>query len=295
MIIIKGKRIFLKILLVILLILVALAIWQRDNIKALYMGLTSSEDDLAQKRNENDKIITDTLEQYPELTVRDLTEEEKKLLAEGVLTKEEILLLLQGKLELEKDDPETSVPEVPEAPEEPDEPSVTDPPVTPEPEQPVTPEVPTVAPETPTVSTPSEIEPPVEDPPVSPPEEIETPEVAAPTVEEQISTLVAQMYVLKAEFTTALQNLENTTLKDYAALSEEEKTAELKSSMMTQVLDTVAAMEKDCDTKVNAVLASLTTLLKENDMSLTLVDSIRTAYNNEKTITKAEYINTYFK
>ncbi|MBQ7897146.1 MAG: hypothetical protein IJ323_01850 [Clostridia bacterium] len=258
-----------------------LAIWQRDNIKALYMGITNDEKALAEKREENDKIITDTLDKYPELTVRDLIEEEKKALAEGKITNEEALLIIQGKTTLEEL-LQDNVPEPPaEIPEEPEAPAVT--PDTP-------PEVPAVTPEEPEkpAVTPA---PNPEIPPAVTPE----PEPETPSADEEISSLVAQMYVLKSEFTAALKNLENTTLKDYAALSNEEKTAEVKTKMMNEVLDTVAAMEKDCDTKVNAILEKLTALLTESGKELTLVESIRAAYKNEKTITKAEYINTYFK
>lgn len=285
MIYIKRKRIFLIIILVILILLSALAIWQRDNIKAFYMGLTETEESLSEKRKENDKIITETLDKYPEISVRDLTDEEKKALSEGKITNEEVLLLLQGKTTLEALLSSKATEETPSTEE-----TVTPPSEEPPPEEPPT--------EEPVVVTPPEAD--VTEPPIAPPEE--EPTVSPPPVEEttesndeKIASLVAEMYILKAEFTSALKNLENTTLKDYAALPTEEKTAEVKANMMTKVLDEVAVMEKTCDTKVEAILTSLTTLLTEGGKDLSLVDSIRTAYKNEKTITKAEYINTYFK
>ena len=279
-IIIKRKRIVLSVLLVLVILIVALAVWQKDNIKALYMGITSDEETLAHKREENDKIITDALEKHPEITVRDLTEEEKKALSEGKITSDEALLIIQGKVTLEELLKE-EVEETPNTPVEvPDEPQ---------------PEVPAVTPDTPP-ATPPEVSEPQPEPevPETPPAEPE-PQPETPSNDEEVANLVAQMYVLKSEFTTALKNLENTTLKDYAALTKEEKTAEVKTKMMNEVLDTVATMERDCDTKVNAILEKLTALLAESGKDLTLVESIKEAYKNEKTITKAEYINTYFK
>ncbi len=261
MITIKRKITVVTILVILLLLVLFFAIWQRDNIEAFFIGITSTEEKLTEKREENDKIITDTLEKYPEITVRDLTEEEKKALAEGKITHEDTLLLLQGKVTLEE------LLKVPEPEHEPE--------VTPEPE--------------PEPEFEPEPEPEPEPPTVVPPAE---PEVNADT---RIAELVAEMYVLKADFTSKLKNLENTTLKDYAAISPEEKTAEVKADMMTKVLDTVAQMEKECDKAVAAVLAELKTLLTESGKDLSLVTSIETAYKNEKTITKAEYINTYFK
>ena len=281
MIYIKRKKIALTVLIIFVLLLAILLIWQWDNVKALYMGLVETEETLSEKRAENDKIITDTLLQYPELNIRDMTEDEKKALEEGTLTREELLLILQGKGESsnEKEPTEPELPTEPEVPIEPTEPN--------EPEVPVEP----IEPELPTKPT----EPQEPEKPEVPTEPTEPTQPTVQSVEERISTLVAEMYVLKAEFTSALKNLENTTLKDYAALSEAERTAEVKTSMMNKVLDTVAVMEKDCDTKVGKIIEELKALLKANSMDLSLVEAIEAAYKNEKTITKAEYINTYFK
>ena len=60
-IIIKGKRILLSVLLFIVILVAALVIWQWENITALFMGITSTEEELSVKREENDKIITSTL------------------------------------------------------------------------------------------------------------------------------------------------------------------------------------------------------------------------------------------
>ncbi len=268
-IIIKRKRILLAVFLFIVILIVALAIWQWDNVTALFMGITSSEEELSVKREENDKIITSTLEKYPEISVRDLTDEEKAALAEGKITKEESLLLIQGKVTLEE---LLGKSEDPPPTEEPKEPPTEDAPVTPP------------------------AEPPKEDAPVTPPAEPPKEDPLSPAIsaDEEIANLVGEMYILKSEFTSALKNLESTSLKAYASLTNEEKKLQ-KAEMMKQILDEVAMMEKDCDTKVKKVLDRLTVLLTESGKELTLVESIKTAYNNEKTITKAEYINTYFK
>lgn len=271
------------------------------------MAVTYSDEKLADKKAENDKIISDALEKYPEISVRDLTEEEKQALAEGRLTEEEVLLLLQGKLELEteppavSDEPEAVPPTVDEnLPLEDDPLTEVQPPVN-EPDDEATVTTPSDPPSVPDipVTPPDEQEnippEPVPDvvPTVPPTEEISTEPIS--NNDEEIANLVAKMYVMKAEFTASLTNLENTTLKDYAALSDEEKTSEVKAKMMSEVLSTVAAMEKDCDTQVEEILDRLTELLNEDGKDLSLVDSIETAYKNEKTTTKAEYINKYFK
>ena len=277
MITISGKRIFLSVLLVIAILLVTLVVWQWDNITALFMGITSSEEELSVKREENDKIITSTLEKYPEITVRDLTDEEKKALAEGKITKEESLLLVQGKITLEELLGKTEEkPPIQTPPED------TPPATPPEDTPPVTPPK-----DDPPAETPK-----AEDPPVTPPKEDPSPPDLS--ADEEIANLVGEMYILKSQFTSALQNLESTSLKAYSELSNEEKKLQ-KPEMMKKILDEVSVMEKDCDTQVKRILDRLTVLLQESGKDLSLVESIKTAYNNEKTITKAEYINTYFK
>lgn len=291
---IKKLRIFLIILLAVILVAAGVAIWQRDNIKALYMGITQDKDDLADKRKENDKIISSALEDYSGLYVRDLTEEERIALAEGKITKEQLALILQGKATLDEfllPPPEEAVPKedvevILPTEDETNPPTTEDPPEPPStPPVPQTPSTPEAPPAPPTEEKPVESK---NDPPV-------TPTLSDAEVNEQISALVGQMYILKAEFVNSLKNLENTTLKEYASLSDDQKTSELKTAMMNHVLDEVSKMEKDCDTQVEEILTSLTKVLTDNKKDTSLVTSMREAYKNEKTITKAEYINTYFK
>lgn len=272
-IIIKRKTKILTVFAVILFLLIIFAVWQKDNIEAFIMGLTTTEEKLLEKREENDKIITDTLEKYPELTIRDLTPEEKMALGEGKITESEALLIMQGKITLEE--LLNKEPPVVEEPTEEPEPSKPDVPIVEEPD-PVPPERTEPEPTPPAATEPDEAEP-------------------MENYDEQISALVGRMYVLKAEFTSKLKTLEDTTLKSYAALPAEEKTAEVKADMMKKVLDTVSAMEKECDTAVEAVLTELREVLVKSGKDTVLVNSIEEAYKNEKTITKAEYINTYFK
>lgn len=288
MISIKKAKIILTILLAIVILVALVAIWQWDNLEALYVGMTEDSESLGKKREENDKLITNSLEKLPEISVRDLTPEEKEAFAEGKVSSEQLTLILQGKLTLEevlaeqnvKDEPTESDPSSTQKETPPEDDN------TPEVQQPVDKPKPQEPTQTPVVKPPEEVKDNKPDSPV-----VNDPEK---NYDEQISELVAQMYVLKAEFVSALKSLEKTTLEEYASLTKDQRTAEVKKAMMNHVLDTVTKMEKDCDSRVDAILTQLTKVLKEAKKSLDLVTNIKNAYKNEKTITKAEYVKKYF-
>lgn len=56
-----------------------------------------------------------------------------------------------------------------------------------------------------------------------------------------------------------------------------------------------ANLESACDANVNAVISELKSILSAAGRDMSLVSSIQTAYNNEKQLKKAYYINMYVK
>lgn len=78
------------VLLSILLLIVGLAVWQRNNISALLSFVRFSQEELEEKIADNDQKIKDAVEKLPDVTIRDITEEEKEALRDGSLTREEL-------------------------------------------------------------------------------------------------------------------------------------------------------------------------------------------------------------
>jgi len=110
----------------------------------------------------------------------------------------------------------------------------------------------------------------------------------------EISACVAQMYVLKSSFVAQLEGLYNQAFGEYEAvydqLNEAEREAK-KKSIISSLYPKASALEKQCDTQVNQVLAKLEALLKESGGDTSLVGRIRDSYNSEKSLKKAYYLN----
>ena len=220
----------LKITLIIILILFvgisAAAIWQRDNIKAFYMGMKySSPDEISKLMDDNDKIIEDALKEYNAGEITELDEEQKKELESGTLTEQEAVDIVLGRKSgktqgggAKKDD-----------------------------------------------------------------------------TDEKISEQIAKMYVLKAQYTSALEGLRASIISEYKALPKEKHTTASKEALGKKALGMAASLESSCDASVNAVISELKTILSESGRDMSLISSIQSAYNNEKQLKKAYYINMYVK
>lgn len=106
---------------------------------------------------------------------------------------------------------------------------------------------------------------------------------------DEISCCIAQMYVLKSTFTSSLDALYNRAIAEYNALPDSQKESG-KTNIINTLYPQAAELEKQCDAQVKEVLASLTELLNEDGQSLELVDTIRVAYYQEKSVRKAMYM-----
>ena len=107
----RWKKILLAVLALACALLLAFAWRQRDNLKAVQDALRYTSDELEEKMEENQQRIRDAVEAAPEVTVRDVTEEERQALRDGTLTQEELVgRLLEGG---EDPPPETAGPSSP--------------------------------------------------------------------------------------------------------------------------------------------------------------------------------------
>lgn len=104
----RKTKTVLIVLLILILILVGIAIWQRNTIGAFFQYLRNSETDIETMMEENDKKIEETLQKYPAITVKELSEEQKKQLTNGEITEQEAIQIITGN---EKPKPEDTAAE----------------------------------------------------------------------------------------------------------------------------------------------------------------------------------------
>lgn len=87
----KIVCILLAVALAILLCVGGLLVWQWNNIQAVISFARFSQEELEEKLLEKDQAIKDAVDSIPNLTIRDITQEEKDALKEGTLTPEELV------------------------------------------------------------------------------------------------------------------------------------------------------------------------------------------------------------
>lgn len=140
-----------------------------------------------------------------------------------------------------------------------------------------------------------------EETPQAPPENNDVPqEKPSENVEEtkndyetKLGELVAEIYVIKGKYMGLIKAEEKATIKDFTSLPKEQQTVANKYKVGGKHLRTVLKLQDQCDEEINALLERLETLLTENNQPLDLIKQIKGAYEQEKELTKAQYINKY--
>lgn len=252
----KGKKIVCAILLVLVVAIGVLVVKNWDNISAVIDGLRYTQAELEEQLEQNDQKIKDVV---GDLSIRNLTQEEKDALREGTLTPEELIEHMnqgqgQPQPEPEKPDPETMV--------EPEKPK----PEKPKPDQSDLPQAP-------------------------PKEEPSTPvEQEKSDYEKQLSKLIAEVYVLREEFLIKLEELLEQAKAEYKALPAEERTKSKLVPMVADYMTLGTNLEEECDAKLIDILLRIETLVEENDGDPKLTQTIMETYAEEKRIKKAWYM-----
>lgn len=108
---------------------------------------------------------------------------------------------------------------------------------------------------------------------------------------EEIRLQIAQMYVLKSTFVGKLEAIVAQAKSEFEALSPEARTNDAKVKIVKSKTNQIAALEKECDGEVSAVVSQLQVLLKESGEDQSLVDKVKTVYAEEKSLKKAYYMN----
>jgi len=87
----RKKKIACAVLGGVLLCAGGLTAWQWNNISAALSFVRYSQEELEGKLDQNDQAIKDAVQNIPNVTIRDVTQEEKDALKDGTLTQEELI------------------------------------------------------------------------------------------------------------------------------------------------------------------------------------------------------------
>ena len=236
----KRRKTILCTLLVLLAVsLAGLFWWQRDNLKAIHAATQHTSAELEEKLEENQQMIEEAVKAAGEVTVGEITEEDRQAFRDGSMTQEQLVERLTngGEGEPREEPANTSRPE-------------SDGKTPPEPPKP-----------------------------------------AENTYQKELSALIARVYVLREEYTLALDTMYADAKAEYLALPAEKRTKTHLLKMARGYLSRAFALEKECDGKMDEIVRAMEKLLRENNGDLGLVDTVVYTYANEKSLKKSWYMS----
>ena len=108
--------------------------------------------------------------------------------------------------------------------------------------------------------------------------------------EQEIQQLIATMYVLQATYEGKLEAEVQGAIDEYLA---GEQTSENRTRVVYKRIEGLLAMEKECDAQVAQVVSRLRELLKATGQSEDLAKQAEAAYQQEKSLKKAYYLNAF--
>ena len=235
----RRKTILCTILVLLAVSLAGLFWWQRDNLKAIHAATQHTSAELEEKLDENQQMIQEAVKATGEVTVGEITEEDRQAFRDGSMTQEQLVERLTngGEGEPREEPASTSRSESDGTP---------------------------------------------------PPE---PPKPAENTYQKELSALIARVYVLREEYTLALDTMYADAKAEYLALPAEKRTKIHLLKMARGYLSRASALEKECDGKMDEIVRAMEKLLRENDGDLGLVDTVVYTYANEKSLKKSWYMS----
>ena len=119
----------------------------------------------------------------------------------------------------------------------------------------------------------------------------EQPKPAEDAYQKELSAIVAKVYVLREEYTITLDNMYEAAKAEYIAMPEAQRTKSNLAKMAGRYLDEATDLEKECDSRMDAIVAEMEKLIRENKGDMSLVDTVVYTYANEKSLKKSWYLS----
>lgn len=235
----KALKIIGIILLVIILIISGFAIWQRDKIKALYVGLKYTPNELQTKIAISEEKLQKSIESFTGIVFRPFTEKEQKQIESGEKTKAEIFEQIMN---------ETLEEYLANAPG-------------------------------------------AENAAETGNQQQNSDQINTSTYDTIVAKYVSRLYALKGKYLGMLEGLLPQAEAEFSALPPEKRTVSSRSAMISKYIGVAAGYESTCDGEVNSLLSSLTSELKAIGADTSIVNSMREAYYEEKSLKISYYMS----
>ena len=253
----KKKIIAFSIVGVLVAALIVAGVWQWDNIVSLVNSVRYSETQISKKLEHNNEKLQKMVDNTEYINIRGgLTPEEEHALASGEITVEDAVNLVRGSTSLEQ------IRENAAGGSPPDDSSSQ-----------------TEAPSSSNEKGGGESK-----------EQGGTKTEETDTMTDEVSAIVAELYVVKSEFLAKLNSTGMQAYDEYVARGSDSSQL---NAIIESYMPAAGKLETECDQKVASLLTRLEAALKKGGGDLSLVNEIRQYYYNEKSLTKSYYLNKY--
>ena len=264
-----GRNIILSVLIIAAAACAAVAIWQADNIKALVYAKKYSPQQRAEMKKQNDEAIQKIIDSVPDAAdLKPLNDEQEKALQDGQLSEDEALQIIMGtsvgNITVSADTSNNSE----------EEKSSGSKPSNSGSEQPKTNE---------NVDGGDEKN-------VSNQENTGTGQSSSQD-SAQLKKLFARVYLLRSNFTGRLNSLISQAKAEVSSPEAEGNAL----SIANKYYGMGKSLESECDAQMESLLAQIDAELSHTGGDKSVVGQIRSAYQNEKSLTKSALIEKYKK
>lgn len=120
---------------------------------------------------------------------------------------------------------------------------------------------------------------------------VQLPQAEKEDVQSELSALVAKVYVLREEYTMALDDLYSAAKTEYKTLPQEKRSKKALTDLAGSYIDRANALEVQCDGQMDEIVTAMESLIRANGGDMALVDKVVYTYANEKSLKKAWYMS----
>ena len=111
--------------------------------------------------------------------------------------------------------------------------------------------------------------------------------------EARLAALVAEAFVLRAYYTNSLESMRASAVSEYSALNAEDRTQTTKMNIGMNYMNRAGALEGECDRRMDRLIAGIESELKQTGGDTSLIGEIKSCYAEEKSLKKAYYLSLY--
>ena len=274
----KVAKILFGIILVAIAIAVAIGIWQWRNINSVIQGVRTSSEEIVKKRSENNEKLVGEINVYLDEKLREPTEEEKRAIESGELTHLELYAKIMEERNSEKIIYDEKKDEF-----------VTEPIVTEEKNK----DKNQTTPENKENKLKSE----------NPSEKTTSANNQSGKTDLKseseviVNKYISQLYALQSTYTAKLDAIVSQAAAHYLDLRKVKKKdkATARAATVAQFSSVAHSAESECNVRVEALVSNLEAELKRINADLSIVNTIRVTYENEKQLKLSYYANKYLK